>query len=157
MTRETVITAAMRAAIGVESESRTYLVEAGAISRFAEAIGDPNPIFSDEEADGRTRYGGIIAPPTFLRSLGSGPLKVEIDVPYSGLLDGGSEWEYFQPVRPGDRITVTTNVADLFERQSKLGNTVFIVIESRYVDQLGQLVATERNTLVRYEPGAAGP
>ena len=22
-------------------------------------------------------------------------------------LDGGSDWEYFQPIRPGDRITVT--------------------------------------------------
>ena len=100
MTQESAITPEMKAAIGVESEPRTSEVETGAIIKFAEAIGDTNPIFNDEAAARQSRYGGMIAPPTFLRSMSAGPLKVDFRIPYSANLDGGSEWEYFEPSVP---------------------------------------------------------
>ena len=53
-------------AIGRESEPVTTDAEKGAIIRFAQAIGDVNPLFSDEAAARHGRYGGLIAPPTFL-------------------------------------------------------------------------------------------
>jgi hypothetical protein len=37
------------------------VVETGAIRRYADAVGNHNPIYSDEEYAGGTRYGGIIA------------------------------------------------------------------------------------------------
>ena len=121
MTQESAITPEMKAAIDVESEPLTHDVEKGAIIKFAEAIGDTNPIFNDEVAARKSRYGGMVAPPTFLRSINPGPLKVEFRSPYTANLDGGSEWEYFEPIRPGDRITVTTKIADLYERAGRLG------------------------------------
>ena len=51
--------------IGTNGEIRTYDVERGAIRRFAEAIGDPNPLFNDEREARKTRFGGMIASPTF--------------------------------------------------------------------------------------------
>ena len=95
--------------VGKAGEARTYDVERGAIRRFAEAIEDRNPLFNDDHAARATRFGSMIAPPTFCRSMGS-PIP---DVRISALgqsfrgLDGSSEWEYFVPIRPGDRITVT--------------------------------------------------
>ena len=80
MTQESAITPEMKAAIGVESEPRTSEVEKGAIIKFAEAIGDTNPIYNDEAAARESRYGGLIAPPTFLRSMNPGPLKVDAGV-----------------------------------------------------------------------------
>ena len=118
---ESIITDKMRAAIGVESVPVTEEVEKGAIIRFAQAIGDQNPLFTDEAAARKSRYGGLIAPPTFLRSVIAGPPTVEFEQPYSAGLDGGSEWEYFEPVRPGDRITHTVRITDLFEREGPLG------------------------------------
>ena len=103
MTQESAITPEMRAAIGVESEPYTNDVEKGAILKFARAIGDTNPIYSDDEAARQSRYGGLIAPPTFFRLFRSGPMKVDVKSPYSANLDGGSEWEYYEPVRPGDQ------------------------------------------------------
>ena len=50
MTQESVITDEMRAAINVESEPYVNDIEKGAIIKFAEAIGDDNPLFNDEEA-----------------------------------------------------------------------------------------------------------
>ncbi len=73
MSQRSVITQDMRDAIGVDSEPATHVVEIGAIKKFAEAIGDSNPIYSDERAALKTRYAGLIAPPTFLRSLHPAP------------------------------------------------------------------------------------
>ena len=50
--------------IGKVSEARTYDVERGAIRRFAEAIGDPNPLFNSDSEARKSRFGGMIAPPT---------------------------------------------------------------------------------------------
>ena len=145
------ITQEMLDAIGVESGTATHEVEKGAIKKFAEAIGDPNPLFTDEKAARQTRYGGLIAPPTFLRSMEPGPPKAPFAIPYDGLLDGGSEWEYFGPVRPGDRITVTTKVSDIRERKGRLGNMLFVTHETRYVNQLGEAIASQHNTLIHYK------
>ena len=49
MTEESVITQQMRDAVGVESEPITHDVERGAIIKFAQAIGDTNPLYNDEE------------------------------------------------------------------------------------------------------------
>ncbi len=153
---DSIITNKMRAVIGVESVPVNQEIEKGAIIRFAQAIGDPNPLFTDEAAARKSRYGGLIAPPTFLRSVIAGPPTVEFEQPYSATLDGGSEWEYFEPVRPGDRITHTVRITDLFEREGRLGNMLFVISEGRFVNQFGALVALERNTGIHYEPSAAG-
>ncbi len=153
MREESVITQAMRDAVGTETEPVTYDVEKGAIIRFAEAIGDPNPLFNDEVAARRTRYGGLIAPPTFLRSLSPGGLpKTTVESPYGAILDGGSEWEYFEPVRPGDRITITTKVSDIYERTGRLGNMLFIITDTNYTNQFGKVAATQRSVGISYEP-----
>ncbi len=151
MTQEPVITQEMKNAIGIESEPITHDVEKGAIVKFAQAIGDTNPLFTDEEAARKTRHGGIIAPPTFMRSLISNPAP-SYKSPYSANLDGGSQWEYSEPVRPGDRITVTTKIADIFEREGRLGNMLFTIRETSYVNQFGKTVALQRSTGISYQP-----
>ena len=141
----------MRDSIGVDYEPVTHTVELGAIRVFAEAIGDPNPIYTNQLVALETRHAGIEAPPTFLRSLTPTPPRLPFRVPYRGLLDGGSEWEYIgPPVRPGDRITVTTRIADLRERTGQLGAMLFTVLETRFEDQAGAVVALERNTIIHY-------
>ena len=152
MTHGSVITQEMRDAIGVESDPVAYEVEKGALIKFAQAIGDPNPIFNDEEVARSTRYRGLVAPPTFLRSMIPARPKVEPPSPYPAGLDGGSEWEYFEPVRPGDRITVTTKIVDMFERRGQLGDMLFIIRETRYVNQSCNVVALEHTTGIGYQP-----
>ena len=145
-----IVTDEVRKLIGTESEPRTVEVERGAIRRFAEAIGDPNPVFNDEKAARHTRFGGMIAPPTFCRSLGGGFFNLDLKLPTVRGLDGGSDWEYFEPIRPGDRITVVSKLADIRESEGRLGSMVFIVTETRYTNQLGQLCAIQRSTGIRY-------
>jgi acyl dehydratase len=144
------VTDEVRKQIGLQSEAHVVEVERGAIRRFAEAIGDPNPLFHDEAAARKTRFGGIIAPPTFCRSLGAAIPEIKINMPQFRGLDGGSEWEYFEPIRPGDRIRVVTKIADIRESAGRLGAMVFITVETSYTNQHDQLCAVQRSTVIRY-------
>ena len=150
MPDESVISDEMRAHLDVESDPITYDVEKGAVIKFARAIGDDNPLFQDEKAARNGPHGGLIAPPTFLRSLTAGEAKSVFPRPFPNNLDGGSEYEFFEPIRVGDRITVTRAIVDLNERQGRLGTMLFTVSETRYVNQFGQLAATQRTTGISY-------
>lgn len=45
-----------------------FPVEAGHILMFSRSMGDPNPIYSDEQYAKGTELGGVIAPPTFVQA-----------------------------------------------------------------------------------------
>ena len=137
-------------AIGREGEPVTTDVEKGAIIKFARAIQDDNPLFNDEVAARSSRFGGLIAPPTFLRSVGTLRPELPFELPLTRLLDGGSDWEYFHPVRPGDRITTVAKITDVSERTGRLGAMVFMTVVITYRNQLDQVVATQTGTSIRY-------
>jgi acyl dehydratase len=139
-----------RRAIGTESNPVTMEVEKGAIIRFAQAIGDNNPAYTDEAAARKTRYGGIVAPPTFLRSLRGVHLDLPFELPFNRVLDAGSDWEYFQPVRPGDRITAVGRISDIRERSGRLGLMILITTAITYHNQFDEVVAIQTNILIRY-------
>ncbi|MDY6911298.1 MAG: MaoC family dehydratase N-terminal domain-containing protein [Chloroflexota bacterium] len=159
MSEETVITAEIKEAIGKELVPAAAMqVTVGMIRRFAEAIDDPNPLWQDEEFAGSSRHGSIIAPPVFLNSLwpDGKNLKAmldrlaDFDSPLKRTLNGGQEFEYYQPVRPGDVITVTSKLTDAQERGGKGGQLLFLDAEVTYTNQRGELVAREQVTGVRH-------
>ena len=59
----------LKNAIGIESSPLDNDIEKGAIKRFAEAIEDSNPIYTDESYAKKLNYRSVVAPPTFLRSV----------------------------------------------------------------------------------------
>ncbi len=137
-------------AIGLEGPPVTTEIEKGAIIKFAQAIEDDNPVFNDEEAARNSRYGGLVAPPTFLRSVRSSRREVPFDIPFHNALDGGSDWEYFEPVRPGDRITAVSRITDMQERTGRMGVMIITTTVTTYTNQFGQVVATQATTGIRY-------
>ncbi len=145
----------MRRMIGQEFVKPTVReVEKGAIQRFARATEDPNPLWQDEEYAKKTRYGGIIAPPIFPNSLqpeGESSLAaqeklLEIAGPGKTGMVGGTEYEWFQPIRPGDVITVTSKVVDVSEREGRSGKMLVLVYELIFTNQRGEIAAKERTT-----------
>ena len=149
MPEPSILTEEMLQAVGVETKPATYEIEKGHIRRFAEAIGDASILFNDEKAARKTRYGSLIAPPTFIRALPY--LDLPAVVPESlRRLDGGSQWEYFEPVRPGDRLTVTAKYTSFTTRQGRMGEMLFVAVEITYKNQFDELVALQRTTSIRY-------
>ena len=70
--------------------------------KFAEGIGDPNPLWSDEEYARKTRYGSIIAPPSFVWAT-----LAHVQFGWKGLggFHSGCDIEFYRPIYLNDKIT----------------------------------------------------
>lgn len=154
MTNESVITEEMRNAIGVESEPSVYEIEKEPIRRWAESLGDPNPLYRDEEYAKKQGYRGLVAPPAFMAQyafpIKFGLPRASFKRPFTRNLNGGNEYEFFNPIQSGDVITSTTKIADLFERDGRMGKMLFVITETTYKNQDGDVVAKARNTGISY-------
>lgn len=159
MAGSSLITEQARALVGKETEPVTGEVRAKDIRRFCYAVDDLNPLYLDEEYAGRTGFGGIVAPPMFfdiptvpefpqhqLKEDGMAQAGLRPPLKATRSMAGGNEVEFFRPVRPGDRITRVSKIADLYEKEGRSGPLVFTVYEHRYTNQDGDLVAVERLT-----------
>jgi acyl dehydratase len=144
-------------------------VEKGAIKKFADAVDDTNPFYWDEEYAAKSRYGSIIAPPgffgwpvklprgmTFQRPTDiSDPPEVTENLRaalakagYWRVVDGGIQYEFFQPVRAGDILTAKSMIKDIVGREGKTGKMAFMVIETAYHNQNNELAAMARATAI---------
>lgn len=136
-------------AIGRSSPPTLNEVEKGAIRRFAEALGDYNPIYYDEEYARASGYPTVVAPPTFPASFHSAAdLRELLGVGIKSLLHAEQSFEYERPILAGDRIYVATRVADVLEKPGPAGRMDVAVIEDEGRDEEGNLVFRARRTLV---------
>ena len=155
-TPDEIISPELKKWIGTEKEMGTEVVEAGAIKKFADAIKDPNSLWRDQQYAKKSPHQGIVAPPTFihcLRSIGYPNITPE-PMPWKNTtgLNGGNEFEYFNPIRPGDVIAGKAKLIDIFSRDTRqMGPMIFTVVEMTYTNQKGELVAKQRSTGITYE------
>lgn len=138
-----------RKAIGKASSPTLNEVEKGAIRRFAEALGDFNPAYYDEEYARASGYPTLIAPPTFPASFHSAAdLREMLGTEIKSLLHAEQSFEYERPIFAGDRIYVSTKVVEVSERTGPQGKMDVAVIEDEGRDEEGNLVFKARRTLV---------
>ena len=138
-----------RSLIGRESEPVLHEVEKGQIRRFAEALGDPNPLALDEAAAKAAGYTGLVAPPTFAVTLtGNERFRHSLDLGTRSILLGEQQIELNRPIVAGDRITVTSRVADVQERAGASGPSDVLVLEDEGKNGRGELVFRTRATLI---------
>ena len=151
-----------------------YPVEYDAIRRHCHMVEDANPLFLDPEYAKTTKWGAVIAPPVMTRYFaGAGvwprtadPMRLMVDVPTRGdrMINLNTEWEYLQPARVGDHLSVQMSILDVYEKSIRLDpRSVWIETEQRITNQHGELVAIGRNTLCthrtpnRSKPRKASP
>ena len=119
-----------RSLVGESSrEPVANLIERGAVRKFAEAIGDPNPLYVDETAAKGSRYGALIAPPTFPRTLEYGQIR-DMGWPDAGMIHGEHHVSYTtRPLLVGEELLCYTKLEDYYEKESRGGLLGFIVME----------------------------
>ena len=141
MSEEPVISDELESLLNVEFGPEVYEIEKGMVRKFAEAIGDPNPLWQR------------VAPPTFPAALVPTGLlhkMVTAKSPLTRLLNGSNELEYLQPIRVGDVISVSARLEKLRKMEGKEGKTLFMILGITYKNQRGEVVATGRSTFIRY-------
>ncbi len=129
-----------RERIGWTDEPRRHIIEASAVRRFREAVGeDPNP-----DSD--------VVPTTYLLAVGWKAPFERIPEAYehgTTWLNAGDTFEYYQPVTVGSVLDSQTSLDEVFSRDGGTGTLLFFVFNTDYADEAGELVARHVGTRVR--------
>jgi len=153
-----------RKLIGTETEPvpSRYPVEYDSIRRYCHMVGDDNPLFLDPKYAATTEHGSVIAPPFFIRQTsGPGPWPPQTEelpsvlaqVPSAGNrnINLSTDFECREPVKVGDRISLKQRLADVYIKPIRLDpKTFWLVYDTIYSNQDGEVVLVMRNTLVRH-------
>ena len=117
LTDESLVEAKKLSGLWMRRYGKALTVTKDNIRQYTNQLGDDNPLFCDEKYAKKTKWGGIIAPPTFL-------MLVDDTIVAPGLrgiqwVYCGIEWEWFLPARPGDRITAKVRMYDAVEHKGQ--------------------------------------
>jgi len=133
-------------------EPWNYEATRDAIRHYAHGIGDDNPLWCDPDYADKTKYGSIVALPSFLFSTNrfiSG---------YCGGLSGvhamwaGADWEWHKPVLRNDAITTEAHLKDLIEHQTRFaGRSIQQIYHVDFYNQHGDHVAGADSWVFRTE------
>lgn len=166
MTAGSAITAEMKECIGrrLFPDFPPEEVTTWGIKRYLEATTDENPLWTDAEYARKTCWGGPLAPPgileafnpanhAFRRFSDMSHMALPFEPPFPRTFSAYNEMEFFAPVRPGDLITSTCRLGDIYERDSKTGSgrMVFIRMDNHHYNQRGELVGTTSEAMVSVE------
>jgi len=132
-----------------------YEVSRVKIAEFANAIGDPNPVYRDRDAAVAVGYPDVIAPPTFpivvtMAASGQAIADPGLGINYALVVHGEQRFSYARPLRAGDVVTAQSTI----ETIKTLGRNVVMTTRTEVRTVGGEQVCTAFSTLV--ERGTAG-
>lgn len=151
---------------GAPLPGQLIVVERSAVSTFATAIGDTNPVFHDATAAHESGFHAMPAPPTFpfvMHTFGSfpelqpaagdtSPVTSAIGVLMSNggmILHGEQEFVSHRPVQVGDRLVGAGEIEDVTTKQSGDRVMTFVVARTDWTDEsTGEPVCTSRMTII---------
>ena len=139
--------------IGLETKPWVIELEKGAIKKFAAAVGSYDPIYFDEEFARGTSWGKITAPPTFCISFHpeeKSPWFQKLD--FTRVLHGEQYFEYFKPLRPGEKITCSLRLTDIVSKEGKSGIMDFLTQETTGINEQGEKVFVSRVICIYRRP-----
>ena len=139
------------------------------IRHHALAIDDPNPIYFDEAAAKKSKYGAMVATPGYLffatqnasieervkdlteTGFAKGAFLGIPEFPGTwelGWVRGGDDWEFIKRAKMGDTVTVNWKIANIVEKQGKAGAIVIVTSDHVYTNQNGEVLANHRITML---------
>jgi acyl dehydratase len=143
----------LRKRIGIERGPVSRLIEKGALIKFAKSIGETHPLYLDEEYAKRTRFGGLIASPTYVSTFAGevfGGELFDFDLPLTRMLHSDDIVANERPIRAGDVITAKARYADAYVREGREGPLLFQAAEMTLTNQRGERAALVRVASVSF-------
>ena len=143
----------LRTRIGMERGPVVRQIEKGALIKFARAIGETNPIYVDAEYARHSRFGALIASPTYVstfagETFGSG--LFDFDLPLARMLHSDDIVTNGPPIRAGDVITSRARYADVYVREGANGPLLFQAADMTLTNQDGACCALVRVASVSF-------
>jgi acyl dehydratase len=108
--------------IGKTYPESTYEVGKEKIKEYAKAIKNPDPHYLDDLFAKKSKYGTIIAPPTFAVVFGAYLIEPvfndkDLNLNMAMLVHGEQELEFLEVVKAGDSITTSAKIVDIKNKE----------------------------------------
>jgi acyl dehydratase len=104
--------------VGQRFASATHVVDAAQIKAFARQF-DPQPFHLDEEAARASLFGGLVASGWHTAAI-TMRLQVDSGLPIAGGIVGiGGEMSWPRPTRPGDTLSVVSEILEVTPSRSR--------------------------------------
>jgi acyl dehydratase len=132
--------------VGQKFITASRRVDAAEIVAFA-AKYDPQPFHLDPEAAKESLFGGLAASGWHSAAM---TMRLIVDSafrPAGGIIGGGGELQWLQPVRPGDELHVESEIVELRESRSRPRQGV-VKVRITTLNQHGEAVQTFVPTLL---------
>ncbi len=135
-----------RAQVGCATSPYVCEIEKGAIRRFAEAVGDLNPLYVDEAFARKRGHRSVVAPPTFAASLRPPEEPAWLrGIDRTRIIAGEQAFIHARPIVAGDVLTCRLHLVAIEDKTSaSLGPVQVLTQEVRGIDERGALVFTHR-------------
>ena len=136
-----------------------------AFRMYANAINDPNPLYTKPEAARTAGLKDVMAPPTLLcdtfRTYGDAISESGLPTALEQLSPGtplraGNSYQFLRPVHPSDVITARRKVTRIWQKQGRSGPLAFQQVEIAYHNQRRDLLAVNTEVLCYREPEKNG-
>ena len=126
-------------------------IEKQRLKFFSKATGQTDPIYFDEIIARKKGFPSLLAPPTFLTTVGheqKSPYQYlnDLSVDLKDVLHAGQVYKFHSLVFAGDVITMNSKIKDMYDKKN--GCLEFVEFESLYTNQNGKLVVESLSTLV---------
>ncbi len=122
-----------------------YLLTREAIQKYCRSVGETNPLYLDEEYARKSRFGGLIAPPSIHILLMFACTPADDWMRSPGTINAGQQWFYNVPARPGDTIRMVGRALDKFVKKERL----FVVHDNVFYNQHEQVICSGRGWTIR--------
>jgi len=112
------------------------------IRHYAHGIGDDNPLWCDPSYAARTRYGDVIALPSFLFATSRIVSGYVGGIPGVHAMWAGADWHWHKPVLRNQAISTEAWLKDLIEHETKFaGRAIQQIYHVNFFNPAGELVA----------------
>src|SRR5580765_5984442 len=164
LTDEDIAKADLLLGINVASRYRELYSSAtpDALRNWALGVGDDNPLYTDEDYGPTTRWGTQIGHGTMVGHIKTpmlgDPVPAEVKAKTKSMFRGvhvfvsGGTWEWFRPLRPGDRVFSFNGEESSEVKHSEFaGRSLIQVRRDVAVNQFGEVLGVYRILRVRTE------
>ena len=141
-----------RSLYGIEHKAGPFEITDEMIDRANSSTGETGPAFCSDAEAKKAGYLGRIAPPTLCCILVRQVSLPDVKVKFGRTqMHAGQRVEPKAPVYAGDQLTASSHLKDVYAKTGRSGTMVFIVWETTFTNQNGQVVAEVQESFAKRE------